>query len=292
MDAGSCMSGKTVLITGATSGVGRAAAKQLAELGADLFLTGRSEERLAASIAGARGAGRAEGVTADLSTMEGTKRLAAEFRRSHDRLDVLILNAGMMFGDRLETGDGFEMTFALDHLSPFLLAHELADMLIASAPSRVVVTSSVGHRFGRMRFDDLMRAERYSAFGSYCQAKLANAMFAIELAERLEGTGVTSNCLHPGLVRTGFARGVGGWFEAAWKLMRPLTIGPERAAEVVTRLASDPALERETGGYYTAKGRKRPSRAARDPERRHRLWEASSRLVGVDPGRDFVRQFI
>lgn len=274
------MKGKTVLITGATAGIGKATAIGLADKGARLILVGRSDQRLAAVAA----EGHQEVITmkAELSSMAEVRRLAAEILGSAPRLDVLINNAGTIVGDRRLTVDGYEYTFALDHLSPFLLTNLLLGTLKASAPSRVIAVSSAGHLAGTMHFDDLMLEKGYRAFKAYSQAKLANVLFTNELARRLAGTGVTANSLHPGTVRTHFGDELKGAFRIGMYLVRPFEIGPRTGARTSIYLASSPEVEGVSGKYFVRQKPRRPSAEAADPEIARRLWEVSAKLVGLD----------
>jgi NAD(P)-dependent dehydrogenase (short-subunit alcohol dehydrogenase family) len=200
------MKGKIVMITGATGGIGKATAIGLARMGADLVLVGRNDERLAAieDRVLKEGCGSATTLRADLSSMEEVRWVGTELKNTLPRLDVLINNVGVIVPERRTTVDGYEYTFALDHLCSFLLTNLLIDKLKASAPSRIINVSSSAHILGKVHFDDLMLEKGYSPFKAYGQAKLANILFTRELARRLEGTGVTANSLHPGLVKTHF----------------------------------------------------------------------------------------
>jgi retinol dehydrogenase 14 len=287
MTSGSdAMKGKTVLITGATAGIGKATAFGLADRGAKLILVGRDDRRLAAVAGELAAKGHRDVITlrADLSSMAEVRRLAGEILRSAPRLDVLINNAGTIVGDRRLTVDGYEYTFALDHLSPFLLTSLLLDRLKASAPSRVITVSSAAHLAGTMNFDDLMLEKGYRPFRAYSQAKLANVLFSNELARRLAGTGVTANSLHPGTVRSHFGNELKGPFRVGMYLVRPFEIGPRRGAKTSIYLASSPEVEGVSGKYFVRQRPHRPSAEANDPEIARRLWGVSDKLVGL--GRD------
>ncbi len=281
------MEGKTVLITGATAGIGKATALGLAGKGARLILVGRSEERLAATmelLTSETGPGDHLIMKADLSSMAEVRGLAAGIVSSVPRLDALINNAGTIVGDRRLTVDGYEYTFALDHLSPFLLTNLLLDRLKTSAPSRVITVSSAAHLAGTMHFDDLMLNKGYRPFKAYSQAKLANILFTYELARRLAGTGVTANTLHPGSVRTHFGDELNGPFRFGMYLVRPFEIGPRTGARTSIYLASSPEVEGVSGKYFVRNKPRRPSDKATDPEAAKRLWEISAKLVGLDHG--------
>lgn len=278
------MRGRTVLITGATAGIGKATALGLAGMGARLIMVGRSEERLAAvkeQIVSETGHNDHVTLKADLSSMAEVRRLAADVMASTARLDVLINNAGTIVGDRRLTADGYEYTFALDHLSPFLLTNLLLDRLEASAPSRVITVSSAAHLTGRMHFDDLMLERGYRPFRAYSQAKLANVLFTYELARRRQGTRVTANCLHPGTVRTRFGNELGSAGRLAMVLIRPFEASSKMGARTSIYLASSPEVEGVTGQYFIGRKARRSSAASYDVDAARRLWEVSERLTGL-----------
>lgn len=287
------MAVRTVLLTGATSGIGRAASMALAGMGARMVLVGRNKSRLASVVGEISAAGgTADALPADLSSMGEVRALASEFLEKYDRLDVLVNNAGLVIGQRELTADGYEHTFALDHLAPFLLTNLLMGRLKASVPSRVVTVSSTAHRLGRMHFDDIMLERGYGPLKAYAQAKLANVMFTYELSRRLGGTGVSANCLHPGLVRTNFARGIGTRFGAVMGVLRPFMIGPEAGARTTVYLASSPEVEGVTGRYFVRQKEARSSPSSCDKEGQRRLWEISAELTGLGPDRSFRQQGI
>lgn len=277
------MAGKVVLITGATGGIGKAAAVDLARMGATLVGVGRSAPKGALveqDLRIATGNPNIRYLTADLSSMAQVRQVADEFRSRFNRLDVLILNAGAIFWKRGETIDGFENTLALNHLSPFLLTHELLDMLKASAPSRVVVTASNAHRMGAIDFDDLNGEKSYGAWRAYNQSKLANLLFSNELARRLTGAGVTSNALHPGVVKTDFGRGVRGPVSAGFNLMKDATaLSPEKGALTTVYVASSPEVEGVTGRHFANCHLVDPAPQAQDQEVALRLWQETERLL-------------
>ncbi len=279
------MTGKVVLITGGTSGIGEVTARELANLGAQVILVGRGRDKgeaICAEINARPGAAPATMMAADLSTQAGVRRFADEFRARHDRLDVLINNAGAIFARRQETADGIERTFGLNHLAYFLLTGLLLDLLKSGAPSRVVNVASDAHRKARrMNFDDLEAKTRYQAFPAYCQSKLANILFTRELSRRLEGSGVTANALHPGFVATNFFSGNGllGW--AMRRAAGLFAIPPERGAETSIYLASSPEVEGVSGLYFDRRKAVEPSKAALDDAAARRLWEISERMTGL-----------
>ncbi|HUM14268.1 MAG TPA: SDR family oxidoreductase [Candidatus Nitrosotalea sp.] len=280
------MRGKVVVITGATSGIGQVAAERLAGMGARLVLVGRDRVRGEATLSRVRECGpglehRAH--YADLSSMAETKRVAAEIVAAEPRVDVLINNAGAMFNDRRETPEGLERTFALNHMSYFLITALLRERLIAAAPARVINTASVAHRRGgAIDFDDLQSTRGYRGLPVYGRTKLCNILYTRELARRLAGTGVTANSLHPGFVATRFGDESGGFFAyvvRAAKLV--MAISPEKGAETLVYLAASPEIATISGGYFYQNELARPTREAQDDAAARRLWEASERLAGV-----------
>ena len=278
------MNGKVVLITGGTSGIGKAAAVELAGMGAEVVVTGRSAERGREAVGEIKARSGNDAVSlllADLSAQAEVRKLAEEFREGHDRLDVLVNNAGVVNQKRTETSDGIEATLALNHLAPFLLTNLLLDALKESAPSRVVTTASEAERWGRMNFDDLQSRKRYSAFPVYGMTKLANIMFTIELAERLEGTGVTASCFHPGAVSTNFGSGNGGLGSILFNAFKPFMRSPEKGADTLVYLASSPDVEGMTGKYLSDRKLIAAKSVAYDAEARRKLWEASEGLTGL-----------
>jgi NAD(P)-dependent dehydrogenase (short-subunit alcohol dehydrogenase family) len=282
MDA---MQGKLVLITGATRGIGRVAAIELARLGADLVLVARDParaEETRAAIAAQAPASKVEVILADLSSQAEVRRVAAEFKQRHARLDVLINNAGGTFATRRVTVDGLEHTFAVNHLAYFTLTNLLLDELKASAPSRVVSVASGAHAWGALDFDDLQTEKHhYIGMRVYCNTKLMNILFTRELARRLEGAGVTANCVHPGAVHTGFGRNDPGWFRLGVKIWTPFMISAEKGARVMVWAASAPEIAGTSGKYFFKNHEARSSRAARDDETAARLWEVSAKLTGI-----------
>ncbi len=278
------MNGKVALITGGTGGIGKAAATALAGTGAEVVMVGRNAERGEAAVAEIREKSGNDGVSlllADLSVQAEVRKLAGEFRERHDRLDVLVNNAGLVLSERNETPDGIEAQFAINHLAPFLLTNLLTDLLKKSAPSRVVTVSSEAQRWGKMDFDDLQSKKRYRGFPVYGMTKLANVMFTFEIAERLKGTGVTANCMHPGTVNTGFAQNNRGPASLAFRLFKPFMRSPEQGADTLVYLAASPAVEGMTGKYVSDRKVTAASPIAYDETARKMLWEESERLTGL-----------
>jgi retinol dehydrogenase-12 len=278
------MKGKVCVVTGATSGIGAAAA--LARLGATVVLVGRDRgrtEAAAAEIGSVRGSPpRAE--VADLASLEQVRGLAGRLA-GLERIDVLVNNAGLVLGERRITPDGFEYVFALNHLAPFLLTSLLLPKLTASAPARVVTVTSDAHSAARLDLSDPNLERRWDSWRSYANSKLANILFTRELARRLDGTGVTANCAHPGVVRTGFGREARPLLKLGVTIARPFMLSPERGADTIVYLASSPDVADQTGGYYVKRQRREPSAAARDDAAARQLWELSEKMTGLAPAR-------
>jgi NAD(P)-dependent dehydrogenase (short-subunit alcohol dehydrogenase family) len=278
------MQGKTVLITGASQGIGKASAVALGKRGAKLFLVCRSEDRARTVVAELQRAGIEPPAIlfADLSSQADVRRLASEFKSKSDRLDVLLNNAGALVPSRRTSVDGIEQTFALNHLGYFLLTHLLIDTLTAGAPSRIVNVSSEAHRRARMRWDDLeFKTGGYRGFTAYGQSKLANILFTRELARRLEGTGVTANCLHPGVVASGFGQTYGGVMSILIRMAHPFMITPAQGAATSVYLASSQEVAGVSGKYFDKCQQRQPSDAALEAEAPERLWAISEELTGV-----------
>ncbi len=283
MTATPSMTGKTVLVTGGTGGIGKATAVGLAGLGARVGITGRDRARgeaAAADIRAASGNPAVDVFTADLSSQAQVRRLAGEVLDAYPRLDVLVNNVGGFWAHRHETVDGLEHTFALNHLAPFLLTHLLLDRLTASAPARVVTVSSGAHATGRIDFDDLQGSTAYSGQRAYAASKLANVMFTYELARRLDGTGVTSTVLHPGVVRTNFGAEDQAGIKAILPLVRPFLKTPAAGAATTIYVASSTAVDGVTGRYFANRKPKTSSKASYDTAAAARLWQVSADLVG------------
>ena len=278
------MKGKTCLVSGASSGIGLETARGLAMRGARVLMAARDAGRGEAArheVAESTANDAVELVLADLGAQREVSGLAEEVLQRCDRLDVLVNNAGLTLGERTLTEDGIETTFAVNHLAPFLLTALLRDRLVESAPARVVTVASDAHNGGRIDFDDLSGERTFSGWAAYCQSKLANILFTRELARRLEDTGATATCVHPGVVRTGFGRKGPAFIRASLKVGGFLLLTPERGADTVIWLAASPEVEGQSGGYYVKRRLTQPSRAARDPRAAARLWAASERLTGI-----------
>ena len=280
------MVGRTVLVTGGSSGIGRATALGLAAMGAHVAIAGRDRERTEAAAREIReaGGGHADAFVADMSSQAEVRRLAAEVLQRLPRIDVLVNNVGGYWDTRHVTVDGLERTFALNHLAPFLLTDLLLGQLRQSAPSRVVTVSSGAHTMGRIDFDDLGGERSYSGMRAYSQSKLANVLFTYELARRLDPAGVTANALHPGMVRTGFGAEDSGTLQRLFTpLMRPFMKSPAQGAATSIHLASSPEVEGVTGCYFANGKRKRSSKRSYDQATAERLWQVSADLAGLAP---------
>ena len=278
------MEGKVCVVTGATSGIGKAAATALARLGATVVLVGRDRGRTEAAAAeiGSVCASPPRAEIADLSSLEQVRGLAGRLA-GLERIDVLVNNAGLVLGERRVTVDGFEYVFALNHLAPFLLTSLLLPNLAASAPARVVTVTSDAHSAARLDLSDPHLEHGWDSWRSYANSKLANILFTRELARRLDGTGVTANCAHPGVVRTGFGREARPLLRLGVTIARPFMASPERGADTIVYLASSPDVADETGGYYVKRQRREPSAAARDDAAARKLWEISEKMTGLAP---------
>ena len=279
------MRGSSVLVTGGTGGIGLATAVGLAGLGARVGIVGRSAERGAAAADAVRRtvpAAQVDVFVADLSAQAEVRRLAAEVLSTYPRLDVLVNNVGGYWAHRHATADGLEHTFALNHLAPYLLTRLLLDRLRESAPARVVTVSSGAQSMGRIDFDDLQGERRYRGQRAYNQSKLANVLFAYELARRIRGTGVTSNVLHPGVVDTAFGREDSGrWMGLLLPLVRPFLKTPAQGAATSVHLASSPDVGGVSGKYFAGSSPRKSSPRSYDEQAARRLWDASAELTGL-----------
>ncbi|MDX6326987.1 MAG: hypothetical protein QOK15_3341 [Nocardioidaceae bacterium] len=273
-----------VLITGATGGIGLESAMQIAAQGAHLVLVGRNRTKLDRAVEDVRaaGAGAVDSFVCDMASLTAVRRLADEVLAHVDRLDVLVNNAGTVYADRTLTEDGIEATFAVNHLGPFLLTERLKDLLVASAPARVVFTSSTGHYRGTMDFDDLGFEHGYAVMKAYSRSKLANVLYARSLAAELADRGVTVNALHPGAVATDIWDGAPWFARPALHLAKRLfMISPAEGGKTITYLATSGDVEGVTGTYFENNEPKRPSELALDDDVAERLRQESLRLVGL-----------
>ena len=286
---GGPMAGRTVLVTGASRGIGKATAMGLATMGARVAITGRDRVRTedAAREIRAASGGQVDVFVADLSAQSEVRRLAEEVLRSYPRINVLVNNVGGYWNSRHVTADGFEQTFALNHLAAFLLTNMLLDRLLQSAPARVVTVSSNAQAQGRIDFDDLQGTSSYSGARAYSQSKLANLLFTYELARRLQGTPVTANALHPGVVSTYF----GGEDPASVQrvfipFLRPFMKTAAQGAATSIYLASAPELEQVSGRYFASNKPKRSSERSYHEAAAARLWQVSAELVKLTAAAD------
>ncbi len=281
------MKGKLCVVTGATSGIGRETALELARMGAEVVLVGRDRQKTEGEVAAIRGTTGNASVhyaLADLSSQSEVRRLGQELKDRFPRLDVLVNNAGALFMSRQESVDGIEMTLAVDYLSAFLLTNLLLDRLTASAPARIVNVASEAHRqAGLKELDDLewAKKKKYHGMQAYARAKLALIMFTYELARRLEGTGVTANALHPGVVASNFGQN-NGWAERTlWRIIGFFALSPAKGAANSLYVAGSPEVEGVTGKYFIKKKAQRSSPASYNAGAARKLWEASETLTGL-----------
>jgi NAD(P)-dependent dehydrogenase (short-subunit alcohol dehydrogenase family) len=270
------VAGKRVVITGATGGIGLAAARRLAQLGANLTLVARSQERAERATATIK-APAVDVLLADLSSQSSVRKLSESIRSRYSQVHVLINNAGAIYARRQLSEDGVELTWAVNHLAPFLLTTLLTDTLIASQPARIITTSSAAHYGAQIPFDDLRGDRSYAMFGfrRYGQTKLANILFTRALAQRLSGTGVTANCFHPGFVGTGFNHNNGLLMRAAMAVGHLFARSPDRGADTLVWLADSPEVSGISGAYFMDRREIRPSPIARDAAIADRLWQVS-----------------
>lgn len=283
------MAGRTVVVTGATGGIGKATALGLANMGAHVAIAGRDRVRTETTAGEIRGAGggRVDAFVAELSSQAEVRRLADELLRELSRIDVIVNNAGGYWNTRHVTTDGLERTFAVNHLAPFLLTNLLLDRLKHSGSTRVVTVASNAQSQGRIEFDDLQGERSYSGSRAYEQSKLANVLFTYELARRLRGTPVTANALHPGVVNTSFGADDPGLIQRlVVPFIRPFMKSPTRGAATSIHVASARDLEQVSGGYYANCSPRKSSKQSYDQATAARLWRDSADLVGIpDAGR-------
>jgi NAD(P)-dependent dehydrogenase (short-subunit alcohol dehydrogenase family) len=279
------MQGKTVLVTGANQGIGKATALALAQQGARVVLVARNRDKGLAALAdiqAASGSTDVELLVADLASLAQVRRLAAEFKARHDRLHVLINNAGVLVPNRRVTVDGIEETFAINHLAYFLLTKELFDVLHAGAPARIVNVSSAAHRAARVQWEDLQFARTpYNQWRAYGQSKLANVLFTYELARRLDPRKVTANALHPGVIASGFGQTYGGMMAVLIRIAHPFFASPESGARTSVYLASSPEVEGITGKYFARCKHTPSSQVSYDEASQKKLWAISEELTNA-----------
>jgi NAD(P)-dependent dehydrogenase (short-subunit alcohol dehydrogenase family) len=299
MTASVDMRGKTCLVTGASNGIGKVTARELARMGARVVMVARTRERAESALSEikqATASGQVELLLADLSSQAEIRPLAAAVLSRYDSLHVLVNNAGAMHTSRTVTVDGYETTFATNHLAYFLLTHLLLDRIKASSragsEARIINVSSRAHARSPLDFDDLHAERGYSIARVYGRSKLANVLFTYELARRLEGTGVTANALHPGVVRTGFGKNSGGLLGNVVRVgisgVGLFFMSPEKGAETSIYLATSPEVEGVTGKYFVRSREASSSAASHDREAARRLWEVSEQLCGIAPAASVI----
>jgi NAD(P)-dependent dehydrogenase (short-subunit alcohol dehydrogenase family) len=279
------MAGRVCLITGATAGIGRVTAYRLAERGATVVVAGRNLDKCRATVAEIRqatGNAQVNFLVADLASQRAVHGLAAEFAERYSRLDVLINNAGALFMSRQESPDGIEMTFALNHLSYFLLTHLLMEPLRAATAARIINVASANHQNAKLDFNDLESHHRYSGFAVYGRSKLANLLFTYELARRLDGSGITANALHPGLVATNFATN-NGWLTRfiTRVLLHRVALTPEEGARTSIYLATSPEVAHVSGCYFVQEQPAASSPGSHDGTAARKLWQISEQMTGI-----------
>jgi NAD(P)-dependent dehydrogenase (short-subunit alcohol dehydrogenase family) len=275
------MNEKICLVTGANSGIGKVTAKALAAGGASVIMVSRNRDKGEAArdeIVRKTGNENVDLMIADFSDLSQIRRLAANVKAKYPRLHTLVNNAGTFIDKRTLTVDGYEATFAVNHLGYFLLTKELLGLMKSSAPARIVNVASDAHNRGHIHFDDLNLENGYGAWKAYCQSKLANVLFTYELARRLEGTGVTANCLHPGVVGTNLFNTVGGLAGKIVRLFTPFMRTPEKGADTIIWLASSPEVEGGAGKYFSDRKEQATNPESYDTSVAARLWEVSERM--------------
>jgi retinol dehydrogenase-12 len=277
------LQGKVFLVTGATEGTGKAAALEFAKRGAELVLVARNKEkgeRVVAELREATGNNEISLIVADMSSIADVKRAAAEFRASHTKLDVLVNNAGALFKEYQLSKDGLEMTFALNHMGYFGLTFSLLDLLKSTKGARVVSTSSLGHKMGKFELGRIAKREPGQAgWPAYGESKYANILFTRELARRLEGSGATANCFHPGFVNSGFGLNNGGFLKLAFSVVSPIFARtPEKGADTLIWLATSPEAASHTGKYFFKRKIEKVVEPKQDDDLAGGLWELSEKL--------------
>jgi NAD(P)-dependent dehydrogenase (short-subunit alcohol dehydrogenase family) len=281
------MNGKVCLVTGGTNGIGKSTAQALARIGATVVIVGRDAQKTSEVVQEIRAASsnpNVDSLLADLSSQQEVRRLAKDFKSKYSHLHMLLNNAGAVFMQRQISVDGVEMTFALNHLASFLLTNLLLNTIKASAPARIINVSSNAHTTGKIEFDNLQGERNYSP-RVYENSKLANILFTMELARRLEGTGVTVNALHPGFTATGFAKNNGKVMATLVSIFAPLVArSPEKGAETSIFLASSPSVEGMTGKYFYDSQMIAAAPQATDMVVARKLWEASTELINRKDG--------
>ena len=277
---------RTIMVTGATSGIGKETARELAIRGAQVAVVGRNESKAEATVTAIRevtGNDKVDYLLADFASLEDVRRLAGQFKQRYGRLDVLVNNAGAMFFRRQESVDGYEMTFAVNHLAPFLLTNLLLETMQTSAPARIVTVASDAHDGATMEFDNLQFEKDYSGMKAYGRSKLANILFSYELARRLEGSAVTSNAMHPGFVSTGMgSNNLPRWLAGVLpRVTRPFARDVARGAETVVYLVDSSQVETVSGLYFMDKQPIKSSPITYDEALARQLWQISAEMVDL-----------
>lgn len=279
------MKDKIVMVTGATAGIGKVTAREIAQQGATVIVVGRNREKseaVAQEIRSKTGNSAVTSMVADLAAQADIRRLATEFYSRYDHLNVLVNNAGAVNTKRLESPDGIELTFALNHLNYFLLTHLLLPALKAAPSARIVNVASDAHAGSQLDFNDLEYKERwYNPFGAYAQSKLANIMFTYELARRLQGSTITANALHPGFVSTRFGTNNGGIFNLVPFMARLLGVSEDKGAQTNIYLATSPEVEGVSGAYFSEGRLAKSNKASYDSAAQKRLWQISEQMTGI-----------
>jgi NAD(P)-dependent dehydrogenase (short-subunit alcohol dehydrogenase family) len=276
------MQGKICIVTGANSGIGKATAMGLAKMGAVVVMACRDRDRGEAAlreIKSGSGSDSVELMLVDLASQESIRQFAADYKRAHDQLHVLVNNAAVNRWTFSKTVDGLETNFAVNHFGPFLLTNLLLDVLKASAPARIINLTSSAQ--SAIDFDDLMGEAHFDRWQAYSRSKMANVLFTYELARRLSGSGVTANCAHPGVVRTNLGRDVGPVFKIFVAVMKPFMKSPEKGAQTPIYLASSPEVEGVSGKYFVNKKEAVSSAQSYDEAAARRLWQISEELTGI-----------
>lgn len=276
------MQGKICLVTGSNSGIGKVTARELASMGATVVMVCRNQakgESAQAEIKAASGNDQVDLLLADLNSLTDVRRVVGEFKQKYSQLHVLIHNAGGVNMARTVTPDGLEATFVANYLAPFLLTEQLLDILKATAPARIINVSSMAHLNGKIDFVDLQGEKKYGSWKAYSQAKLALILFTYELAEQLQGTGVTVNALHPGVIASNFDQGLDSFMRFGWKLMTPFLASVERGARTTLYLAASPEVAGVSGKYFANRKERKSSSLSYNQSLRKRLWQISQDLT-------------
>lgn len=277
-----------VLVTGSSSGIGKVTARELARQGATVVMLCRNRAKGEAArqeIQATTGNNHVDLLIADLNSLADVRRAASEFKQKYRALHVLIHNAGGIHHQRMLTPDGYEVTFVTNYLAPFLLTQLLLDVLKASAPARIVNVSSMAHMGGKIDFADLQGEKKYGTWKSYNQAKLALILFTYELASQLQGSGVTVNALHPGIIASNFDQGLSSFMRLSWKLFAPFLSSVEQGAQTTLYLATSPEVEGISGKYFSNRKEVKSSSTSYDQALRQRLWQVSEELIRIKGGK-------